>query len=352
MVNNQGHLLYFRQLGFIRFVLAMGVVLFHYSLAYAPFNEGTMNELIKESAFRVSFFFFISGFVMALVYPKTSNKEKNEFWKKRLSRIGPMYLIAFLITLFLVLFFKGASPKGVALVSHFFMLQSIVPGYTLDLNYPTWSVSVELFFYLLFPFINPWINKKGNVWLLLIMCSAWLIQSLQHIYFVDHLYNGSKKMGEFIDAFPLWHFPTFLCGMLAAHLVRGQFLHSFFERFSGYLLITALCGLFSVVLIDNPIRPYIHNGILMPLYFLIVLSLYYGHTWFGKLLAHPVLVKSGDLSFSIFLFQYPLWLVMNDTLGLISGSTGFFLYLAVLILLSFIINKYIEQPLIRRFRKK
>jgi peptidoglycan/LPS O-acetylase OafA/YrhL len=352
MGNNQGHLLYFRQLGFIRFALALGVVLFHYSLPFAPFNHGLLSTLIQQSAFRVSFFFFISGFVMALVYPKTAAKGKENFWKRRLSRIGPMYLISFIITLFLVLVLKGAAPKGIALVSHFLMLQSIVPGYTLDLNYPTWSISVEVFFYLLFPFVNPWIYKKQMTWLVTMLIAIWLIQLVQHVYFVDHLYDGSKKMGEFIDAFPLWHFPTFLSGMITAHLVRGEAMKSFFEKFAHIILLLSACTLFSIVLYENPIRPYIHNGLLMPLYCLIVLSFYYGHTWVGKLISHPLMVKSGDLSFSIFLFQYPLWLVMHDSLDVVNTSAGFFLYLTLLILLSYIINKYLEQPLIHRFRKK
>ncbi len=352
MDSNHSHPLYFRQLGFIRFALAIGVVLFHYSLTFEPFNHGVLNTLVKESAFRVSFFFFISGFVMALVYPRTSNKEKVTFWKRRLSRIGPMYLISFLITLLLVLTLKGAAPKGIALISHFLMLQSIVPGYTLDLNYPTWSVSAEVFFYLLFPFINQWLNKKNLPVLFLTLVIIWLAQAIQHVYFVDHLFDGSKKMGEFIDAFPLWHFPTFMSGMITAHLIRTDALRSFFEKFALLTLATGIGGLLLIVMTENIIRPYIHNGSLMPLYFLIVLSFYYGHNWVGKLMAHPLLVKSGDLSFSIFLFQYPLWLIMHDSMHAINGTVGFFAYLFLLILLAYLINKYLEQPLIKRFRKK
>src|SRR4051812_37215282 len=104
--------MFFHPLNFIRFILALGVVLFHYGILYYPFNSGHLNTLIVNSTFRVSFFFFISGFVMMLVYgPQAENLKPRTFYKKRLTRILPMYWLAFFLTLILVITVLGAGPK-------------------------------------------------------------------------------------------------------------------------------------------------------------------------------------------------------------------------------------------------
>ncbi|NBQ47462.1 MAG: acyltransferase, partial [Sphingobacteriia bacterium] len=137
---------YFHPLNFIRFLLAIGVLLFHYGTAYFPFSEPALKTLINHSAFRVSFFFFISGFVMTLVYQqKEGMLSPLYFYKKRLTRILPVYWLAFFITLLLVLVVKGAGPKGLVILLHALGLQTWNPGYVLDLNFTTWSVSIELF---------------------------------------------------------------------------------------------------------------------------------------------------------------------------------------------------------------
>src|SRR4051812_28237704 len=99
-------------------------------MSYFPFNLPVLKTLILNSSFRVSFFFFISGFVMSLVYGSKS-VSLNYFLKKRLTRILPLYWFAFVVTLLAVVFVLGSGPKGLVIILHFLGLQSWYSGYVL-----------------------------------------------------------------------------------------------------------------------------------------------------------------------------------------------------------------------------
>lgn len=345
--------MYFHPLNFIRFLLALGVLLFHYGTSYYPFSSPALKTLIDHSAFRVSFFFFISGFVMSLVYGKSpSPLSPLYFYKKRLSRIFPVYLLAFIITLLLVLFVKGAAPKGLVIVLHALGLQSWNPGYVLDLNYTTWSISVELFFYALFPFILKWMQKKSFQSVLLATTVLYLLQSWQHFYFVNHLSDGTKRVEEFISTFPLWQLGTFVSGMCAAQAIVQKKIPLLFQKAPLVFFFAAVFAFLWIIYLPNPILKYIHNGLLSPFFALIVLALYYDSSWLGKVLSRPALSRLGDLSYGIFVFQYPVWIVFTATCSIEFQQSNlyFFSFLLTVLLLSHLVNRFYEKPILKKLR--
>lgn len=345
--------MYFYPLNIIRFLLALGVILFHYGINYFPFDVPPLKTIILNSAFRVSFFFFISGFVMSLVYDRQGvDLKPRRFYWRRFSRIYPVYLFAFVITLLVVVLLKGAAPKGLNILLHALGLQSLNPGYVLDLNYPTWSISVELVFYLLFPFLLRWTKGISLKRITVVTWIMWLLQSLQHIFFVEFVYTGTKASEEFISTFPLWHLPTFFAGMTVARLtaqgaipqwVRSNALSCFFLTLLLFVLIVS---------VPNPVLKYIHNGLLSPLFGLMIVSLYHDRSAFHRLLSNPLLSRLGDLSYGLFIFQYPVWVICTTIAGEpVVKTTSFFLYyLAILVVFSWAMNTYFEKPLMRRLR--
>ena len=58
------------QLTFIRFVAAISVVIHHFGLHIFPFNTSILLKIFKQGDLGVSFFFFLSGFVMIVAYHK------------------------------------------------------------------------------------------------------------------------------------------------------------------------------------------------------------------------------------------------------------------------------------------
>lgn len=347
--------MYFHPLNFIRFILALGVLLFHYGTTFYPFNVPVLKTLIENSSFRVSFFFFISGFVMTLVYGKrVEDLKASYFYKKRLTRIMPVYWLAFIITLLLVVLVKDAAPKGLIIVLHALGLQTWDPGYVLDLNFTTWSVSVELFFYALFPFLLNWFRKLSFGSLSLFVFVFYLLQSWQHYYFVNVLNDGTKRMEEFISSFPLWQLGTFICGMYSARVILLEKIPALLRKYSTWFFVLALVLFGLIIYTQNPILKYIHNGLLSPLFALTVLGLYYDESILGKTLSKPGFSRLGDLSYGIFAFQYPLWLIAGKVCpqDWQSSSYFFFGYLFVVLFVSHWVNRYFEKPILLRLRHK
>lgn len=347
--------MYFHPLNFIRFVLAVGVILFHYGQYYYPFNEPVLKTLIVNSSFRVSFFFFISGFVMSMVYGKQSEPLYTKlFLKRRLTRIYPLYLFAFIWTISSVLFINHASPKGLNIIVHALGLQSLYPGHILDLNFTTWSISVELVFYLFFPFLLKWMMQMSIQKLIVYSLIIWSLQSLQHVLFVNNLYNGSKTMEEFISAFPLWHFSTFFAGMVTARLIALDAFGSLVKKRTLFLMFIVLSIFAFIIYFPNPILKYVHNGLLSPLFMLLIVSLYYDRSVIHSFLSNKHVSALGDLSYGLFIFQYPLWLscsyfVKSETE---KSSWFFLLYFSSLIIVAALVNKFIEKPMLNWLRKE
>lgn len=346
--------MYFHPLNFIRFVLAIGVVLFHYGVNYFPFNLPILKTLILNSTFRVSFFFFISGFVMYLVYAKKwPNLHALLFYKMRFTRIFPVYWLAFILTLIVVLFVVHASPKGLVIILHFFGLQSLYPGFVLDLNYTTWSISVELIFYLFFPFILKWMMVQSNRKLIIITIIIWLLQSLQHIILIEYLNVANKTSMEFISSFPLWHFSTFFVGMVTSRFVIINPHAQLFKKHALSGLLTSVLLFALIIFIPNPILKYIHNGLLSPLFMLLIVSLYYDTSFITKLLSVKQVSNLGNLSYGLFIFQYPVWVICTKIVNpyFIESSWFFPSYLSSLIALAWIVNKIYEKPIMLKLRK-
>lgn len=345
--------MYFHPLNFIRFILAVGVILFHYGVNYFPFNQGALKTLIVNSSFRVSFFFFISGFVMSMVYAKqVPGLRPTYFYKRRFTRIYPVYFLAFIWTIVVVLFLKQASPKGLIVILHALGLQSLYPGYLLDLNFTTWSISVELVFYLLFPFLLNWMMRFPLKKLVVVTAVIWLTQSLQHILFINYVYNGTKAMEEFISAFPLWHLSTFFVGMVTARFIA---LEAFGERFKNNTLLIfslSLLLLMVIIFVPNPVLKYVHNGLLSPVFLLIITSLYYDKSFVNRALSHRYLSRLGDLSYGLFIFQYPLWVSMTWLIKpeFVKSTWFFMVYFVVLLLVAKLVNVYFEKPFLKKLR--
>jgi peptidoglycan/LPS O-acetylase OafA/YrhL len=150
----------------IRFLLAIGVVIFHYQLlwAYTPDMAGLFNR----ARLCVDIFFILSGFILTHVYLLGDKApDYRTFIVARFARIYPAH---FIILMGMVTLFLGANSVGVAVDNaHFnltgflrtiFLVQSWFPSHTLtNWNGPSWSLSAEWFVYIIFPAFA-WIALK------------------------------------------------------------------------------------------------------------------------------------------------------------------------------------------------
>ena len=114
----------------------------------------------------VSFFLLLSGFVLAYNYSDRAQKGQlsaRNFWIARVSRLYPIYLVALLISLGMLMEewhvrTHAQFAWGVALTP--LMLQGWSPSLSTFWNTPAWTMCTEAFFYLIFPLVILWKRPK------------------------------------------------------------------------------------------------------------------------------------------------------------------------------------------------
>ncbi|WP_284507745.1 acyltransferase [Caballeronia sp. GACF4] len=136
----------------LRFFAAGMIVLGHAHGLWGSFGIATNFSLAQG----VSFFFVLSGFILAYNYPHVEN-ELRRFYRARFARLWPLHIVAILLLPLIAHTWNTAdlsSPRAFCVfVANLFLVQSWIPfrNVYLTLNGVAWSISTEAFFYLAFP---------------------------------------------------------------------------------------------------------------------------------------------------------------------------------------------------------
>jgi peptidoglycan/LPS O-acetylase OafA/YrhL len=159
---------YVPQIDGLRFLAILPVLFFHAGLRGARIspdptvNEALISAWIPMGGLGVSLFFFISGYIIA--YPFLSNRPPRlaHFYKRRLLRLEPPYIIAMLGCFLLLSLYTPTrapnfdftqAPLWQSLVASLTYTHGIIFGQNPKLNPPAWSLEREMQFYLLAPFL-------------------------------------------------------------------------------------------------------------------------------------------------------------------------------------------------------
>tara|TARA_Y100000991_G_scaffold211198_1_gene193404 strand:+ start:776 stop:1840 length:1065 start_codon:yes stop_codon:yes gene_type:complete len=338
------------QLTFTRFVAAISIVIFHYGKDVPPFNY--LSFLFQQANIGVSYFFILSGFVMIIAY---HNKEKVHFlsyMQKRFARIYPVTLLAAILLLFFKILELFIYPDKSDLSITDFLLgislqQAWFPAKALSFNTPAWSITVEWFFYLCFPFIFNRFYKRPNMWFIsTITLVIWLISQ----YILNYFLSSSFYMGfpsashSLIHYFPLLHLNEFLIGNVA-----GLFFIKYLRKIkkSNDLLIIALLIIIVIILKYNLALSF-HNGLLMVVFVPIILLISCNNGLINKFFNLKYLVNLGDISFGIYILQKPIFMLFKGIFTKLNWhhpELEFYISVVFLLIASLISYRYIESPM-------
>ncbi len=138
---------------FLRFVAATLVVLFHAHLAISnrllpsPADEYEL-YLFGFGAVGVHIFFVISGYIMVLTNSKPGKSfDAPRFFKKRIIRIYPIYWL--LLALYIIV--NSIIGDGYDFsVGELLAASLLIPGHASLVIGPAWTLSFEMYFYLIF----------------------------------------------------------------------------------------------------------------------------------------------------------------------------------------------------------
>mgnify|MGYP001283008545 CR=1 FL=1 len=335
---------YLNALTFPRFILAMLVVVVHFGLHLDYFNDSFFGGVYNHGAVAVSFFFFLSGFVLAYNY--NSNTSPRAFLLKRLFRLYPTYLLTFFIVLITLYFAEGNAPTFLHGILNMLGLQSWTPGYALEVNFPSWSLSVEFFFYLSFPIIL-WLYKKmKRSYFLVLAFLIIILGAIEHYIAVVHIYEPDRFfLDQFILYFPPFHFSTFVAGFLC-----GKWIHSLKEknidsRLFSLIAFLGIVGFIMIMNVENYYRQFTHNGGLIPVFAMICIGLALDKKIFNVIFGWKPLRYLGEISYSIYMWQFPVFLFFKHSLSSSPLSPGMFiLFVITLIIWSAVAYEVFEKP--------
>ena len=335
------------QITFTRFIAAIAIVILHFAESVYPFNKHVLDPFIAHINLGVSYFLILSGFVMIIAY---FNKQKQhidamKYYINRFARIFPLYLFA----LFLVVVQYAASGYEIKLrdvVLGSLGIHAWYPPSSFTLNFPGWSLSVELFFYALFPFLlNRFYTRFSWQKVALIVAFIWILsQIFINAALVSPFYKGELTNSYFfLFYFPLLHVNQFLVGNLAGLYV--MFLYKGAGRNYDFVILSIL--LVFVALIKADLYITYHNGLLAVLFVPLIVLITLNTGYITRLFSRKAFIFLGEISFSIYILQYPVYLFcirIFESAGIQSKALIFYSYLVFLIIVSALCYRFIEVP--------
>jgi peptidoglycan/LPS O-acetylase OafA/YrhL len=304
----------------LRFFAGMGLLVFHIAGSFDCYDHFWLNGLAWGQT--VTFFFVLSGFILAYVYPKLENATQSDrFLLARIARIWPTHVVGFLLAIAFIPLALNIPHVVPVAVAHIFALQSwtISDSVIFAFNFPSWSISTELFFYLCFPFLIRSLTKNWRLalagTLLLSLCCV------PFCYFEKwpQLPDYAMTAPLYININPLCRLFEFALGVTTCLLYRKLWTsqaqsQSQNNSFKGTAIeLAAIAAVVLALLLPTfwpsqagllgPFRVWMFYCGSAPAYALLILAMAFERGYLSRLLCAPALVHLGELSPSVYLFH-------------------------------------------------
>ncbi|HEY4617396.1 MAG TPA: acyltransferase [Flavobacterium sp.] len=292
----------------LRFFFAFIIFTHHLtflSKSKASYLRWIHEYILKEGFIGVSFFFILSGFILAYNYRDSildRNISKSDFYIARIARIYPVHLLCLLIAVPITLqnVSFDLSTWFAQLFFNLTLTQSFIPIKYIyfSFNSPSWSISNELFFYLLFPFLIIWSSKikehkyKKAFLTMLVLLIPILMVIIPAEYYKSLFYvNPFFRVFDFIIGIMLFEF------YLRIKKKQRTINYNLLEISSVTILILFFVFHTSVPLV---MRYSVYYWIPMSL---IILIFSFQNGAISRFLSNKSLILLGEISFGFYMFH-------------------------------------------------
>lgn len=354
-------------LGFFRFIAALIIVIYHYRYASAAQAIEFVHWPIFNGVQMVTFFFVLSGFVNYLAYggkPTSNNAfDLKRFAVSRIARVLPLYYVALLLAL-LAFSAVGQAPSSTVLWLHVTAMQAWLPQYAQTMNFVTWTISVDIFLYALFPVILYGMHRQNVSFkhmliinIIVYSMTQWILSS----YLSQADYPGEPSTAHnFTHNYPLFHLSSFMLGMLAAYYVTHHAKYLQVMAGNGFNLIF-FSALMLFIVFGQKINETIGWAIetpssYAPLFAVVLVAVSVNKSWLMRSLEHRFFVYLGSLSYAIYILQILVWFiyqaVIQPQLPALSPTEHLLLGVMMLLMVSALTHRFIEAPANRWLRGK
>lgn len=334
----------------LRFVAAFAVFGFHAVVFFEGPTRDVMDWVFGQGRSGVSFFFVLSGFLLA--WSSRPGDRPLDFYRRRLSRIYPAYLLALLIaTVLWVLRDPAGLQNGLLTL---FLVQAWVPDSEayFAVNVPAWSLSVEAFFYLSFPLAIVLLRqlRAGRLWLVSSLSVAVIvaIAFIASFWIAPDGISGNTVAVWAAVYFPLARLPEFLLGMALALLFkRGALPHVPWAL--AIVIVTA-------AYVSMSVWPSVYGvaaQCIVPFAILIVAAAQRDVGGTGGWLRNAWVIHAGAASYCFYLVHH-IFVVRLSQPGIAAlGLEGWAAWVVALVLsamTAWVMHRYVEIPMDKRLR--
>jgi peptidoglycan/LPS O-acetylase OafA/YrhL len=367
----------------IRFFAIFHIFLFHLWSMYWSEKPESMDNLLmgfdntpqtlgvfmSNGWISTSLFFLLSGFILAYLYWGEDGQlitTKRRFWSLRMARIYPIHLIVMMILIPSLVPFNLSQgmplstliPSALATLA---LVQAWFPPWIPLWSWPTWTISALVFLYLVMPWLMTTLSRLSRRQMIIALVAMPFISIIPTLAYAARMASGapwSMNVDMFVANTPVFWVPYFAAGML---MTRVFSLSRFKPSPSNPSWFAWGDVAFVVVIvigctpgIEQPLKFFIRQGLLMPLFVVMVLDLARGRGLMARFFSLPGMGFLGETGYSIFIWQGFIMIALYMSLAINPAIAPHQLWMAiVLVLVLAIPSTYlIEKPIARVIRRK
>jgi peptidoglycan/LPS O-acetylase OafA/YrhL len=333
----------------IRAFAVLAVVAFHAGLK--PATGGWLG---------VDIFFVLSGYLITLILlreqDRTGAVSLRDFWVRRLLRLYPALLLTLVLGAF---FFTTLGDEGTfpgylrTAAAAGFYVENVVwglGGTELGSLGHTWSLAVEMQFYLVWPLVLIWMLRQQlrlAPWILggvVVSYGLYVLQSApgdDHFpaaYYLPWTRAFELLLGALVAVLlarspkratgaPARHWVGWLIGLAFGIVLLAAWTDSIFVRQRASLWESPAAALLTVALLVHLDRVR-GDGV-------------------GSLLSWRPLVWVGSVSYGVYLFHYPVIAVLKDRADVTEAKVMFLVALPITLGIAALSSRYVERPALR-----
>lgn len=330
----------------IRFIAALAVVFQHGAVAMLP--DGYVQRVAREGRLGVDLFFLLSGFVLA--WSARPGQSPLRFWWNRFARVWPLHGIT------LVFWAVAISFVGWELFAiNGLLLQSWLPGTDawFAYNYPSWSLSCEAFFYLMFPLL--FVRLRGATPRTLWSAVAGGVVLTLAVPLVIRAVPALWPLGRDITTqFPPYRIAEFIIGIALAELV----LSGWRPRVRPWMASVAVAAIVLWLASHggDGLSPWIGQVLVLGPFAAMIAGLAArevdGHR---SVIASSRMVTLGEASFALYLCHAPLLAIVvgeGRTMGWLPGAAAVAAFALASVVVSLGAHAGFERPVERWLRAR
>ncbi len=335
---------YYKSLTGLRFLAALMVFITH--LAPKTFHP-YINNFLSELQIGVPIFFVLSGFLIYSRYYDKDSIVKNgisNYFTNRFIRIYPLYLIVTLGNIYWYNLDFKLSFLNITLLHGFFQRYAFIP------LAQTWSLTVECTFYILIPLIFLLISKKISIYFhfLILLTIGFLITILSNYFDGELLWGDNKFM--LLTTFFGRSFEFYAGIQIAMWINQNKVIPvvKLKATYLGMIVIASALIFLSLIPTSTYMGIFVHNIIVPTGVAIFIIGLIKEHTIINSILSSKLFLLLGNSSYAFFLIHYGVWQKFMIKYMFID----FLLEVIATILLGIFLYKFIEEPLIKMYKRK